>query len=280
VERIWGSLQGEDGKAAVGEIWWLFHDRSGSSSLRALDGGKLTCAADLLDEGRLPGNPFFPVLIKTLHTADRLSVQVHPGKEGSEPCKEETWVVLDASPGAWMLGGFSHSSSREELLESIDSGELEKVLAKWQLHEGDTIHLPPGTVHALGEGLTILEVQRNCDVTFRLFDWGRTGVNGLPRDLHLEEGLTSVNFDPCSGPLFAAGGVLPDEVLDEAVYSLTPFAGPGVVDMPQGGAFFLSRGTLSALGVDMDAFSCLLADCDGGVLELATGAHGWIVGVK
>lgn len=276
--RIWGSLKGEDGKA-VGEIWWLFHDGRGSSSLRAVDSGKVTCTADLLDEGRLPGNPFFPVLIKTLHTADRLSVQVHPGKEG-EPCKEETWIVLDASPGSWMLGGFSHSMSREELLESIDSGELESVLVKKQLYKGDAIHLPPGTVHALGEGLTVLEVQRNCDVTFRLFDWGRTGDNGLPRDLHLEEGLTSVDFDPGSGPFFASEGVLPVEVLDEAVYSLTPFAGPGVVDMPPGGAFFLSSGTLSVLGTDMGAFCCLLADCDGGMLELATGAYGWIVGVK
>lgn len=159
--------------------------------------------ADLL--GRHASQQQFPLLIKFLDAHQQLSVQVHPKKptrmpDGSiRPGKAECWIVIDADPGNRMFLGLREGVSRQQLLTAITQGRLEECLHHYQAQPGDCIYLEPGTVHALGGGLLIAEIQQPSDITYRLHDWGRTDSYGRPRELHLEQGLAATNFD--SGPV-------------------------------------------------------------------------------
>ncbi len=129
-----------------------------------------------------------PLLVKFIFTSERLSVQVHPDDayaqavEGS-PGKTEMWHILRAEPGAAVAVGLKSAVSREELRQSALSGEIEHRLRWIAVHPGDSILVPAGTVHAIGGGLALCEIQEVSDVTYRLYDYGR------PRELHLEKAL-------------------------------------------------------------------------------------------
>ncbi|MEQ5789197.1 class I mannose-6-phosphate isomerase [Erythrobacter sp. NFXS35] len=126
------------------------------------------------------------VLVKYLFTCEKLSVQVHPSDaqaEVGEAGKEECWLVLHAEPGACLGIGFMHAVTTQEIASAALDGSIERLLAWHPVREGDLFYLPAGTVHALGPGLTLVEVQQNSDTTFRLYDYGR------PRELHLERAL-------------------------------------------------------------------------------------------
>jgi|SRR5581483_834039 len=125
-----------------------------------------------------------PLLIKFLFTTEPLSVQVHP--EG----KTEMWHILAAEPGAKVAAGFREPITPERLRESALSGEIEKLLEWHEARPGDTFFIPAGTVHAIGAGLTLCEIQQHSDVTYRLFDYGRR------RALHLEEGVRVSRLGP------------------------------------------------------------------------------------
>jgi mannose-6-phosphate isomerase len=118
-----------------------------------------------------------PLLVKFLFTTGRLSVQVHP--EG----KTEMWYVLRADPGAQIALGFRETITKERLRQSALSGEIESLLHWVDVSAGDAFFIPPGTVHAIGAGLALCEVQQHSDITYRLYDYGR------PRELHLEKAL-------------------------------------------------------------------------------------------
>lgn len=126
------------------------------------------------------------VLVKYLFTSEKLSVQVHPSDaqapEG-ERGKEECWLVLDAEPGATLAIGFKDSITADALRTAALDGSIEDELVWHPVKPGDFFYLPAGTVHAIGPGLTLVEVQQNSDITYRLYDYGR------PRELHLDEGL-------------------------------------------------------------------------------------------
>lgn len=126
------------------------------------------------------------LLAKYLFTSEALSVQVHPddarAPAGSRG-KEECWLVLDAEPDAKLAIGFDEEVSAEELRWAAKDGSIEQLLTWHPVQRGDFFYLPAGTVHAIGAGLTIAELQQNSDVTYRLYDYGR------PRELHLEDGL-------------------------------------------------------------------------------------------
>ncbi len=277
---MWGSLRNGDGEH-VGELWWVYHDDKGSSALLSLDDSSRSSISSLAKEGRLPlFTTRFPLLVKTLHTADRLSVQVHPGAEGGALRKEETWVVLDADPGSWMMGGFRETVDSGELARAVESGTLPDLLHKSLIAKGDVIHLPPGTVHALGPGLTVLEVQNNCDVTYRLYDWDRPGRDGKPRRLDLEKGITAVDRDPRNGPLFTKERECIGGIPGSSAYSLAWLAGPLEVDVPPAGVFFLTEGSLTAGSAELVSRSCLLADAAGGRVLLGEGSSGWMTGAK
>lgn len=147
----------------------------------------------LLGDAAFPGNE--PLLLKLLFTSDRLSVQVHPGddyarRHHGSAGKTEAWHVLDATPDALVGLGFRETLPADVAREAARTGEIEHLLAWHPARAGDTFLVPAGTVHAIGAGLTIAEVQEPSDVTYRLYDYGR------PRELHLDHGFTVADLGP------------------------------------------------------------------------------------
>lgn len=141
----------------------------------------------------------FPLLVKVIQANESLSVQVHPDDndavrlEGEENRgKTECWYVLDAAPNAKLVFGLKQTNqrfSKEELALAIKNNTLENYLNTVSVKKGDFVFIPAGTVHAIGGGLRLLEVQQSCDLTYRLYDWGR------PRELHIEKGLEVIKED-------------------------------------------------------------------------------------
>ncbi len=282
VQRIWGALPGGD--APVGEIWWLYDDDEGSSPLTPLGGGPETDAAGLVSRGLLPGGGRYPLLVKTLHTADRLSVQVHPGRDRRPPMKEETWIVLEAATDAWMMGGLREGVGRRELMEAVERGGTEEVLLRRPLAPGDIVHVPPGTLHSLGPGVSVLEVQTNTDVTYRLYDWDRTGADGRARRLHVEESLAAIDWGAGGRPVEAGRDWTPlGRIPGCASYTLEAVTS-GTASLPPGGALFLVSGSAThasgAAGGGAVAPACIVADLEGGevLLEGEGGALAYAIG--
>ena len=139
----------------------------------------------------------FPLLIKILDARDDLSIQVHPpaeiaGELGGEP-KTEMWYIADCDPGAKLYIGLKNGSTRESFEQSLLDGTVEKQVHAVRPKAGESIFIPSGRLHAIGAGFLIYEIQQNSDTTYRVFDWNRVGLDGTPRDLHVEESMTSIN---------------------------------------------------------------------------------------
>jgi mannose-6-phosphate isomerase len=147
----------------------------------------------------------FPLLIKFLDAHDRLSVQVHPNDEqacklGRGPRgKTEAWLVLFAEPRARLFTGLKPGVDRATFVRSLDEGRIEDCLHSFHVRAGDCVLVPAGTVHTIGEGIVLAEVQQSSDVTFRIDDWGRVDADGKPRILHREEALQCIDFE--RGPI-------------------------------------------------------------------------------
>lgn len=145
-----------------------------------------------------------PLLLKYLDCQRVLSVQVHPddvyGQQMSPPDlgKTEAWYIISAEPGAKLYAGLNEGVSSADLAAAVEAGAVEDCLHVIEPSAGDCVFIPAGTVHALGAGLLVAEIQQASNTTFRLFDWNRTGADGKPRELHIDQGLEVVDFD--SGP--------------------------------------------------------------------------------
>lgn len=140
-------------------------------------------------------NPDPDLLVKQLFTSERLSIQVHPDDEaarlrGFPRGKNEAWFILSAEPGASIALGPKQAVSADELRAAALDGGIEELMNWRPVQAGDFIYSPAGTIHAIGAGLTLIEVQQNLDLTYRLYDYGR------PRDLHLDEGLAVASLQP------------------------------------------------------------------------------------
>lgn len=136
------------------------------------------------------------VLVKYLFTSEKLSVQVHPSDDNALPGeagKEECWFVLDAQPDARLAIGFEHEVTPEEIESAARDGTIEHLLTWHPAKAGDLFYLPAGTVHAIGPGLSLVEVQQNSDTTFRLYDYGR------PRELHIDRAIAVARGVPYPG---------------------------------------------------------------------------------
>ena len=144
--------------------------------------------------------PTFPLLVKFLDAAQALSVQVHPNDEQAARLdppdlgKTEAWYILSADPGSVIYAGLRPGVDRQQLADAIRQGTCGKLLHQFEPKAGDCLFVPAGTVHALGAGLLVAEVQQSSDTTFRLFDWNRVGPDGKPRPLHVEQGLAAIDF--------------------------------------------------------------------------------------
>jgi mannose-6-phosphate isomerase len=143
----------------------------------------------------------FPLLVKFLDACDRLSVQVHPDDEKAarlwpgEAGKTEAWFVLEAAPGSRIYAGLRPGIGERELRAALEAGTVSECLHHFEPRAGDCIFLPAGTVHAVGGGVLMAEVQQTSDATFRLFDWNRRDAQGKSRTLHIEQGLESIRWD-------------------------------------------------------------------------------------
>lgn len=143
----------------------------------------------------------FPILAKFIDAKDDLSIQVHPNnsfalQNEGQYGKTEMWYVLDAEPGAFLYYGFKKEISREEFAERIKKNTLLEVLNAVPVQKGDTLFIESGTLHAIGKGILIAEIQQNSNVTYRIYDYGRVGADGKQRDLHIEKALAVTNRVP------------------------------------------------------------------------------------
>lgn len=193
-ERPWGRPDlrpwyAETGTSElVGEAWLTGPQsviETGALAGKTLSAAVAEEAAELLGDG---GGDEFPLLVKILFPAEKLSVQVHPDDAeaqamGQARGKTECWYALEAEPGATVALGIKPGVTQEEIRASVQSGTMEDLLQWVPVTEGDMIFVDAGTVHAIGPGLVLLETQQTSDVTFRMYDYGR------PRELHLERGL-------------------------------------------------------------------------------------------
>jgi mannose-6-phosphate isomerase len=146
------------------------------------------------------GVPRFPLLIKLLDATDRLSVQVHPTCEQAaamrfaDSGKSEGWVILETASDSRLYVGVREGVDAGTLRNAIQSGTVEDCLHSFVPQPGDCVYVPAGTIHAIGEGIVLVEVQQSSDLTFRLYDWDRLGTDDLPRQLHIDEALRCADF--------------------------------------------------------------------------------------
>ncbi|WP_276354818.1 type I phosphomannose isomerase catalytic subunit [Cohnella caldifontis] len=212
-ERVWGGRAlerfGFDVPAgAIGEGWMIADHPNGVSRVtngelagQGLDAIRERFGADWFGtRGGRSGNGRFPLLIKLLDCNDDLSVQVHPndhyaGLPKGELGKTEMWYVLSANPGAKIIYGLQPGVTRESMARAIEEGRIMDTLREVSVEAGDAFYIPAGTVHALCAGVVVAEIQQNSDTTYRLYDYNRPGLDGKPRELHVEDSLNVTAFE-------------------------------------------------------------------------------------
>ena len=145
------------------------------------------------DEGR------FPLLVKFIDAHDNLSIQVHPDdalamQRHHVRGKTEMWYVMHAAPGASLLAGFRQAITRDEYARRVSDGTILDVLARHEVLPGDVFYIPAGRVHSICGGIQLCEIQQSSDITYRLFDYHRTGLDGKPRELHTELACDAIDF--------------------------------------------------------------------------------------
>jgi mannose-6-phosphate isomerase len=203
-ERVWGGQRLKPQLPPIGEIWCAYgrsRVQNGAAAGRTVDDLTRDLSAAFVGEvvaERFPES--FPLLIKLLDCADWLSVQVHPDDEQAARLegpgyrgKTEAWHFIDAIPGATILAGVRPGTSRDELASAIRSGRILNVSPSIAVHRGETYLLHAGTMHALGPGLLLYEVQQSSDVTYRVYDWDRPTSAG--RELHIEQAIAVTDPD-------------------------------------------------------------------------------------
>lgn len=230
----------------VAEAWDIAAHPNGSSPIRdgALAGKTLNDALtvwgetllgahgeDALERGR------FPLLIKLLDANTFLSVQVHPDdayalEHEGDLGKTEMWIVLAAEPGAHILFGWNEPMTREHYAAAIAEGRSVDVIQRLPVKVGDTILVAPGTVHALGEGVVVAEIQQNSDTTYRVYDWGR------PRPLHIDKALDVFDYSAVMPGASKPVVLLDDAGMKVEILASCTYFQTERVTMPEGGAFF------------------------------------------
>lgn len=208
-ERVWGgrTLAVSFGRTLppgrrVGESWEIVDRPDAQSCVRGGPWEGRSLRALLAAQSReimgpqWPAARPFPVLVKWLDCQERLSLQVHPPKDlaaalGGEP-KTENWFIAGTEPAAALIVGLRPGVTREQFERALAAGTLEACVHRFPVVAGDSILVRSGTVHAIDGGNLILEIQQNSDTTYRVYDWGRIGLDGRPRQLHLREALASI----------------------------------------------------------------------------------------
>jgi mannose-6-phosphate isomerase len=186
----------------IGESWEIFwKNQVANGEYRGRTLGDLIKAYPEAITGDAEANEEFPLLVKFLDSQDWLSVQVHPDDalaaqlEGQPRGKTECWYVIEAMPGAKIAYGLASAMTATTLREAIMLDRAKEVMQYVTVQAGDVIFVPAGTLHALGPGLLIYELQQTSDTTYRVYDWERMGLDGKPRELHLDKALACTHFE-------------------------------------------------------------------------------------
>jgi mannose-6-phosphate isomerase len=236
-ERVWGGRALEQfgfevPKGVIGEGWMIADHPNGVSHVTngVLAGKGLDEIRELLGDswfgskGGASTNGRFPLLIKLLDCNDDLSIQVHPndhyaGLPKGEIGKTEMWYVLAAKPGAKIIYGLKPGVDRVAMAKAIEAGRIMETLQEVSVHAGDTFYIPAGTVHALCAGVLVAEIQQNSDTTYRLYDYNRPGLDGKPRELHIEDSLNVTAYEGSGAERMDTSGAKPGEWLTLATSS-------------------------------------------------------------
>ncbi len=185
----------------IAEGWMLACHKDGKNIIENSEYAGLTLdkALELAGSEKLAGTrsldfPYFPVLIKLIDAKDNLSIQVHPDNDYAQRVegeygKTEIWYVLDATDDAQLIYGFKKKISSEEFKTAIENNTLTDVLNTVKVKKGDLFFIEAGTVHAIGKGTLIAEIQQNSNSTYRVYDYGRVGADGKPRELHIKKAV-------------------------------------------------------------------------------------------
>ena len=207
-ERVWGgrSLSQKlnrtlpDGKI-IGESWDVVdrpEAQSTTSTGQTIRELIVADPEDIMGRG-WPADRPFPILVKWLDCQEKLSLQVHPPADiapslNGEP-KTENWYIAEAEPHATLMAGLRNGVTRDDFEQGLKDHTLEPLVHTLSVKAGESIFIPSGRIHAIGGGNLILEIQQNSDTTYRVYDWGRVGLDGSPRELHIEESLKSIDFN-------------------------------------------------------------------------------------
>ena len=211
-ERVWGGRNLEDALGrelpkgeVIGESWDVVDRPEAMSVIEKGDfAGKSLrelieeFPEEIMGKGYDSNRPF-PILVKWLDCSDRLSLQVHPPAEvapelGGEP-KTENWYIADCQPNASLIVGLKNGVTRDDFERRLEAGTLEECVHRFPVSPGESILVESGRIHAIDAGNLILEIQQNSDTTYRVYDWGRVGLDGSPRQLHVEESLKCIDWN-------------------------------------------------------------------------------------
>lgn len=212
-DYLWGGkrLKEEYNKKSdlekVAESWELSCHKAGESVIKSGEFEGLTLSQYIEKNGkevlgsRAQAFEEFPILIKLIDAEDNLSVQVHPDNEYAlrvegEYGKTEMWYIVDCEEGAHLLYGFTKDISKEEFAQRIQDNTLLEVTNKVPVKKGDVFFIDAGTLHAIGKGILIAEIQQNSNTTYRIYDYGRVDAQGNPRELHVEKAKEVTDLVP------------------------------------------------------------------------------------
>lgn len=235
-DYIWGGnrLRNEFGKKSdadkIAESWELSCHKDGESVVsngefkgKTLSEVITECGKEILGTNcqRFEN---FPILIKLIDALDNLSVQVHPNNDYAlrvekEYGKTEMWYIVDCDEGAELLYGFKHEISKEEFEQRIKNNTLLEVTNNVPVHKGDVFFIESGTLHAIGKGILIAEIQQNSNTTYRIYDYGRVGKDGKPRELHIEKAVEVTELVPPKYPTKPMGVVVAENGYDKQLLS-------------------------------------------------------------
>ena len=199
----WGKVSGTD---TLAESWELASHHDGDNVILdgELEGMTLSDAVkkhpEIVSSSFRP-NETFPLMVKLIDSQQPLSIQVHPFNDYARRVehsrgKTETWYILNHDEGAYIYLGFSRSVSRYDFEQAIMNDTVTELLRKVYVKDGELFFIPAGTIHAIGPGITLAEIQENSNVTYRVYDYGRVGADGKPRELHITKALDVTNTFP------------------------------------------------------------------------------------
>jgi len=267
-EYLWGGsrLKREFNKADAPEVtaesWELSCHPDGQS---LTENGFSVAQLGILDRagfwGRACGTKEFPILVKLIDAKRDLSIQVHPSDESALPGergKAEMWYIVDCEPQAFLYLGFSKKISKAEFLRRAKDGTICQVLNRVPVSKGDVFYILPGTIHAIGAGIVIAEIQQSSNTTFRVYDYQRRDANGNLRPLHLERAAQVLSYEP----------IIPEECRANSCVTFPAFSVTEMFSCKYFRAYRVDVRTAADLRCDGQSFQHLLCVEGSGVISV------------